>query len=236
MHRPEARRLLSVIDYIIRKSVWAIGGDGWAYDIGYGGLDHVLATGQKTNILVLDTEVYSNTGGQMSKSTPIGAIAEFAAGGKAIPKKGLALMTTTYGYVYVAQVCFGANPAQTLRALLEAESFDGPSLVVAYSTCIAQGIDMGKGIEEMRRAVASGHWPLFRYNPDLLKEGKNPLTVDSQEPTLPLDQYAYGENRYRALRMSRPELAAELVKQAQEAVKLRWSYLKHMAAWQPPAG
>jgi pyruvate-ferredoxin/flavodoxin oxidoreductase len=232
---PEARRLLSVLDYLVPKSVWAIGGDGWAYDIGYGGLDHVLATGQKTNILVLDTEVYSNTGGQMSKSTPIGATAEFAAAGKTIPKKGLALMTTTYGYIYVAQVCFGANPAQTLRALLEAESYSGPSLVVAYATCIAQGIDMGKGIEEMRRAVASGHWPLFRYNPDLLKEGKNPLVIDSPEPSLPLEQYAYGENRYRALRMSNPELAAELLKQAQETVRLRWSYLKHMAAWQPSA-
>lgn len=232
---PDARHLLSVVDYLVPKSVWAVGGDGWAYDIGYGGLDHVLATGQDTNILVLDTEVYSNTGGQMSKSTPIGATAEFAAAGKTIPKKNLALMMTTYGYVYVAQVAFGANPAQTLRALLEAETYKGASLVVAYSTCIAQGLDMSKGVEEMRRAVASGHWPLFRYNPDLAKEGKNPLILDSKEPSIPLEEYAYGENRYRALRMSNPKLAKELMKQAQETIKWRWAYLKHIAEWQPPS-
>jgi pyruvate-ferredoxin/flavodoxin oxidoreductase len=229
----EARQLLSLADYLVRKTVWAIGGDGWAYDIGYGGLDHVLASGEDINILVLDTEVYSNTGGQMSKSTPLGASAEFAAAGKTIPKKGLGLMTTTYGYVYVAQVAFGANPAQALRALLEAEAYKGPSLVVAYATCIAQGIDMGKGIEEMRRAVACGHWPLFRYNPDLTKEGKNPLVIDSQEPSMKFEEYAYGENRYRALRMSNPKLAAELMKEAQENVERRWSYLKHLAAWKP---
>jgi pyruvate-ferredoxin/flavodoxin oxidoreductase len=229
----EARQLLSLADYLVRKTVWAVGGDGWAYDIGYGGLDHVLASGEDTNILVLDTEVYSNTGGQMSKSTPLGAIAEFAAAGKTVPKKGLGLMMTTYGYVYVAQVAFGANPAQTLRALLEAEAYKGPSLVVAYATCIAQGIDMGKGVEEMRRAVACGHWPLFRYNPDLTKEGKNPLVIDSQEPSLRFEEYAYGENRYRALRMSNPKLASELMEETQEQVERRWSYLKHLAAWRP---
>ena len=231
----DARQLLTLADYLVKKVVWAIGGDGWAYDIGYGGLDHVLASREDVNILVLDTEVYSNTGGQMSKSTPLGATAEFSAAGKMTPKKNLGLMMTAYGYVYVAQVVFGANPGQTLRALLEAEAYKGPSLVVAYATCIAQGFDMGKGIAEMRKAVASGHWPLFRYNPDMVKEGKNPLIIDSQEPSLPFKEYAYGENRYRSLRQSNPELAARLMDRAQEAINRRWSYLKHLEAWTPPA-
>ena len=162
--------------------VWAIGGDGWAYDIGYGGVDQVLASGENINILVLDTEVYSNTGGQMSKSTPLGAAAKFAAGGKRTPKKNIGMIMTTYGNVYVAQVAFGANPAQTVKAFLEAEAYKGPSLVVAYATCIGHGIDMSKGIEEKKKAVACGHWPLFRYNPELRAEGKNPLVIDSQEP------------------------------------------------------
>jgi pyruvate-ferredoxin/flavodoxin oxidoreductase len=229
----DAKQLLSLADYLVRKTAWAIGGDGWAYDIGYGGLDHVLASGQNINILVLDTEIYSNTGGQMSKSTPLGASAEFAAGGKRMPKKSLGLMMTTYGYVYVAQVAYGANPAQTLRALLEAEAYKGPSLVIGYATCIGQGIDMSKGIEEMRRAVASGHWPLFRYNPDLAKEGKSPLIIDSAEPSIPVTEYAYKENRYRALRMSNPKLSEALLAEAQETIKKRWSYLTHLAAWKP---
>jgi pyruvate-ferredoxin/flavodoxin oxidoreductase len=231
---PDAKQLLSLADYLVKKIVWAIGGDGWAYDIGYGGLDHVLASREDVNILVLDTEVYSNTGGQMSKSTPLGATAEFSAAGKMTPKKNLGLMMTAYGYVYVAQVVFGANPAQTLRALLEAEAYKGPSLVVAYATCIAQGFDMSKGIAEMRNAVASGHWPLFRYNPDLVKEQKNPLIIDSPEPSLPFKDYAYGENRYRALKQSNPELSAKLIERAQAAIDRRWSYLKHLEAWIPP--
>jgi pyruvate-ferredoxin/flavodoxin oxidoreductase len=230
----DAKQLLTLADYLIKKVVWAIGGDGWAYDIGYGGLDHVLASGEDINLLVLDTEVYSNTGGQMSKSTPLGAIAEFAAAGKMTPKKNLGLMMTSYGYIYVAQVVFGADPGQTLRALLEAESYKGPSLVVAYATCMNQGFDMSKGIEEMRKAVASGHWPLFRYNPDLVREGKNPLIIDSREPSLAFKDYAYGENRYRSLRSSNPELAAKLMEKAQRAINRRWSFLKHLAAWMPP--
>ena len=231
---PDAKQLLTLADYLVKKIVWAVGGDGWAYDIGYGGLDHVLASREDINILVLDTEVYSNTGGQMSKSTPLGATAEFSAAGKMTPKKNLGLMMTAYGYVYVAQVVFGANPAQTLRALIEAEAYKGPSLVVAYATCIAQGFDMSKGIAEMRKAVASGHWPLFRYNPDLVKEQKNALIIDSPEPSLPFKDYAYGENRYRALKLSNPELAAKLMGRAQQAIDRRWSYLKHLEAWIPP--
>jgi pyruvate-ferredoxin/flavodoxin oxidoreductase len=231
---PEGRRLLSLADYLVRKTVWAIGGDGWGYDIGYGGVDHVLASGEDVNILILDTEVYSNTGGQMSKSTPMGASVQFAAGGKRTPKKSIGLIMTTYGYVYVAQVAYGANPAQTLRALVEAESYHGPSLVVAYATCIAQGIDMGKGIQEMRNAVACGHWPLFRYNPDRTKEGKNPFVLDSGEPTMSFEEYAYRENRFRTLRMSDPETAKELMKRAQEDVNRRWSYLRHLSNWTPP--
>ncbi|OPY70480.1 MAG: Pyruvate-flavodoxin oxidoreductase [Syntrophorhabdaceae bacterium PtaU1.Bin034] len=233
---PDARQLLSLADYLVRKTVWAIGGDGWAYDIGYGGVDHVLASGEDINILILDTEIYSNTGGQMSKSTPIGASVQFAAAGKRTPKKGIGVIMSTYGYIYVAQVCYGANPAQTLKAMTEAEAYKGPSLVVAYATCIGQGIDMSKGIQEMRNAVACGHWPLFRYNPDLAKEGKSPLVIDSQEPSISFEEYAYRENRFRALRMSDPGLAAELMKRAQEDVTRRWSYLKHLAAWKPAAG
>lgn len=232
---PEGRQMLSLADYLVRKTVWAIGGDGWAYDIGYGGVDHVLASGEDVNILILDTEIYSNTGGQMSKSTPIGASVQFAAGGKRTPKKSIGLIMTTYGYVYVAQVAYGANPAQTLRAMLEAEAYKGPSLVVAYATCIGQGIDMSKGIQEMRNAVACGHWPLFRYNPDLAREGKSPLVLDSGEPTMSFEEYAYRENRFRTLRASNPETAKELMKRAQEDVNRRWSYLRHLANWTPPA-
>jgi pyruvate-ferredoxin/flavodoxin oxidoreductase len=227
----EAKSLLSLADYLVKKSVWTIGGDGWAYDIGYGGLDHVLASGENINVMILDTEVYSNTGGQMSKSTPLGAIAQFAAGGKRTPKKSIGAIMTTYGNVYVAQIAFGANPAQAVRALAEAEAYNGPSLIISYATCIAQGIDMGKGIEEQKKAVACGHWPLFRYNPELEAQGKPPLVIDSKEPTITFEEYAYKENRYRALRQSNPELAAELMKQAEANVKRRWKYLKHLAKW-----
>jgi pyruvate-ferredoxin/flavodoxin oxidoreductase len=230
---PQARHLLSLTDYLVRKSVWAVGGDGWAYDIGYGGVDHVLASGENINIIILDTEVYSNTGGQMSKSTPLAAVAQFAAGGKRTPKKNIGLIMATYGSVYVAQVAFGANPLQTVKALSEADAYDGPSLIVAYSTCIAQGIDMSKGIEEQKMAVACGHWPLYRYNPELEKQGKSPLVIDSKEPTIPMEEYAYRENRYRALKASKPELAAELMKQAEADVKRRWRYLSHLSQWTP---
>ncbi len=229
----EAKNLFSLSDYLVKKSVWAIGGDGWAYDIGYGGLDHVLASGEDINILILDTEVYSNTGGQMSKSTPLGAIAQFAAGGKRTPKKSIGAIMTTYGNVYVAQIAFGANQAQTVRALVEAEAYNGPSLVVCYATCIAQGIDMSKGVEEQKKAVSCGHWPLFRFNPGLETEGKPPFTIDSQEPTISFEEYAYKENRYRALKSGNPALAAELMKYAEANVKRRWKYLKHLAKWTP---
>ncbi len=227
----EAKSLLSLADYLAKKSVWAIGGDGWAYDIGYGGLDHVLASGENINILILDTEVYSNTGGQMSKSTPLAAMAQFAAGGKRTPKKSIGAIMTTYGNVYVAQIAFGANQPQAVKALMEAEAYDGPSLVVCYATCIAQGIDMSKGVDEQKRAVACGHWPLFRYNPLLEMQGRPPLVIDSKEPTITFEEYAYNENRYRALRQSNPELAAELMKQAEANVQRRWKYLKHLAKW-----
>jgi pyruvate-ferredoxin/flavodoxin oxidoreductase len=230
---PEARSLFSIADYLVRKSVWSIGGDGWAYDIGYGGLDHVLASGEDINIMILDTEVYSNTGGQMSKSTPLAAVAQFAAGGKRTPKKSIGAIMTTYGNVFVAQIAFGANPTQAVKALYEAEAYKGPSLVISYSTCIAQGIDMSKGIEEQKKAVACGHWPLFRYNPALEAQGKAPLVIDSKEPTISFEEYAYNEIRYRALRQSNPTLAAELMKEAEENVTRRWKYLKHLAKWSP---
>jgi pyruvate-ferredoxin/flavodoxin oxidoreductase len=227
----EAKSILSLADYLVRKSVWAVGGDGWAYDIGYGGLDQVMASGNNINILILDTEVYSNTGGQMSKSTPLAATAQFAAGGKRTPKKNIGLIMATYGNIYVAQVAFGANPAQAVKAFAEAEAYNGPSLIIAYSTCIAQGIDMSKGVEEQKKAVACGHWPLYRYNPELEAQGKSPLMIDSKEPTISFEEYAYNENRYRALRAVNPELAAALMKQAEADVKRRWQYLKHMAKW-----
>ena len=228
-----ARHLLSLADYLVTKTVWAVGGDGWAYDIGYGGLDHVLASGRNINVLVLDTEVYSNTGGQMSKSTPLGAVAQFAAGGKRTPKKNLGMMTAMYGNVYVAQIAFGANQAQAVKAFAEADAYDGPSLVIAYSTCIAQGIDMSRGIDEQKKAVACGHWPLFRFNPTLKSQGKNPLILDSKEPTIPVSEYAYSENRYRILRTQDPELAARLIGKTEADVMRRWSFLKHVANWIP---
>ncbi len=229
----EAKRLLFLSDYLVKKSVWAVGGDGWAYDIGYGGVDHVLASGKNINLLVLDTETYSNTGGQMSKATPISAVVQFAAAGKRTPKKNIGMIMATYGTIYVAQVAFGANPGQTVKAFLEAEAFNGPSLVIAYSTCIAQGFNLAETVEHNKKAVACGHWPLYRYNPDLEKQGNNPLIIDSGEPSISFEEYAITENRYRILRMTKPELAAELSKLADADVKRRWRYLKHMASWKP---
>jgi pyruvate-ferredoxin/flavodoxin oxidoreductase len=233
-----AQTLLQVAGALVRKSVWSVGGDGWAYDIGYGGLDHVLATGRDVNLLVLDTEVYSNTGGQASKATGLAAVAKFAAGGKPTPKKDLGMMVMTYGYVYVAQVAMGANDRQTVRAFLEAESYDGPSLIIAYSTCIAHGIDMALGMEQEKLAVQSGHWPLYRYDPRRRTEGKNPLQLDSKAPSIPLKEYAYNENRYRMLAQSDPQAASRLLVRAQQAVLDRWRRYEHMARMdvEPGAG
>jgi pyruvate-ferredoxin/flavodoxin oxidoreductase len=227
---PKASDLLSLADVLVRKSVWILGGDGWAYDIGYGGLDHVLAMGRKVNMLVLDTEVYSNTGGQSSKSTPRAAVAKFAANGKGMPKKDLGLIAMSYGYIYVARVAMGASDQQTLNAFIEADAFEGPSLLIAYSHCINHGIDMRKGLEQQKLAVQSGLWPLYRYNPKLVEEGKNPLTIDSKDPTIPLEQYAYNETRYKMLTQSDEERAEMLLKQAQHDVKSRWELYKQMAA------
>jgi pyruvate-ferredoxin/flavodoxin oxidoreductase len=217
----EAGDLLAVADLLVKRVLWTVGGDGWAYDIGYGGLDHVLASGENINILVLDSEVYSNTGGQRSKSTPRGAVAKFAAGGKSSAKKDLALMAMNYGNVYVARVAFGANDMQTLKVFLEAEAYDGPSLIIAYAPCIAHGFDLAHGLDQQKLAVKSGHWPLFRYNPSLGAEGKNPFQFDSPPPSIPLEDYIYNESRYTALRNSHPDAARKLLEEAQEDVRNR---------------
>ena len=235
MHRleslsgPVARDLSSVADHLLRRTVWIVGGDGWAYDIGSGGLDHVLASGRNVNVLVLDTEVYSNTGGQSSKATPIGAVAKFAAAGKVMAKKDLALQAIAYGNVYVARVAMGADPHQTLTALREAEAYDGPSLVIAYSHCIAHGIEMSKGLDQQYRAVASGHWPLVRYDPAVRAIGGNPFQLDSPRPRIPLEDYIYNELRYRMLRNSDPAEAERRLRLAQEAVDQRWQTYEEMA-------
>ncbi len=225
----KAKDLLSLADKLVRKDVWIVGGDGWAYDIGYGGLDHVLATGRNVNVLVLDTQVYSNTGGQSSKATPLGAVARFSESGKGIPRKDLGMMAMNYGYVYVAQVAMGSSDTQTLKAFLEAEAFDGPSLILAYSPCIEHGIDMAKGLDQQDLAVKSGIWPLFRYHPDRADEGKNPLQLDSKAPSIPLKDYAYNELRYRSLVTSNEERAEMLMKEAQAEVNKRWSLYEQMA-------
>ncbi|NUQ71769.1 MAG: pyruvate:ferredoxin (flavodoxin) oxidoreductase [Chthonomonadales bacterium] len=225
-----ALELLSVVDALVRKSVWTFGGDGWAYDIGYGGLDHVLSTMHDINLLVMDTEVYSNTGGQASKATALGAVAKFAAGGKAVGKKDLGLMAMVYGHVYVASIAMGANDAQTVRAFIEAESYPGPSLIIAYSHCIAHGIDMAKGMHQQKLAVDSGAALLYRYDPRLAAQGKNPLQLDSKKPTLPLSDYIYTETRYRMLKQAEPDTAAELLKAAQAEVDQRWARYEALAA------
>jgi pyruvate-ferredoxin/flavodoxin oxidoreductase len=225
-----AKDLLSLADSLVKKSVWIIGGDGWAYDIGYGGLDHVLASGRNVNILVLDTEVYSNTGGQASKSTPRAAVAKFAMGGKGLPKKDLGLIAMSYGYVYVARIAMGANDQQTLRALLEAESYDGPSIIIAYSPCIAHGYDLSKSLEQAKLAVQSGHWPMYRYDPRLAEQGQNPLIIESKEPSIPISQYAYNETRYKMLTQMDEQRAEDLMKEAQHDAKSRWTFYQQMAA------
>lgn len=224
-----AHHLLSVADQLVRRSVWLVGGDGWAYDIGYGGLDHVLASGRNINILVLDTEVYSNTGGQMSKSTPTAATAKFAAGGKSAGKKDLAMQAISYGNVYVARVAFGANAQQTLLAMREAEAYDGPSIILAYSHCIAHGYDLKNGLTQQHMAVSSGHWPLLRYNPVLRKKNQNPFVLDSPRPTIALKDYAYNELRYKVLAVTNPETAEILMKRAQEMVNLKWKTYEELA-------
>jgi len=225
----QAARLGTLADNLIKKSVWILGGDGWAYDIGYGGLDHVLASGKKVRVMVLDTEVYSNTGGQMSKSTPMGAVALFAAGGKVLPKKDLGMIAMTYGNIYVAQIAMGANYQQTVKALAEAEAFDGPSIVIAYSHCIAHGIDMRTAMDEQKKAVTSGRWPLYRFNPALKAQGKNPLVIDSGAPTTSVADFMMGENRFKSLHKASPEVAKRLMKMAEEEYKWRLSVYKQLA-------
>jgi pyruvate-ferredoxin/flavodoxin oxidoreductase len=226
---PAAKQLLSVADYLVKKSVWIVGGDGWAYDIGYGGLDHVLASDRDVNVLVLDTEVYSNTGGQASKATPRAAVARFAASGKRTGKKDLGLLAMTYGHVYVAHVAFGANDAQTVRAFLEAESYPGPSLIIAYAHCIAHGIDIKNGLTQQNKAVASGHWPLFRFDPRQGGDGTFPLTLDSKAPKISFADYAYEETRYRVLRSLDKEAAAKLAVEAQHDIDTRWKLYETLA-------
>ncbi|WP_418479557.1 thiamine pyrophosphate-dependent enzyme [Dysosmobacter sp.] len=218
-------------EFLTKKSVWAFGGDGWAYDIGYGGLDHVLASGKDINVLVLDTEVYSNTGGQASKSTAAGAIAKFAAGGKNTKKKDLGMMAMSYGYVYVAQVAMGADPAQTLKAIREAEAYPGPSLVIAYCPCIEHGMKCGMGLSQLeeKKAVECGYWHLYRYDPRLKQEGKNPFTLDSKEPTGDFQQFLMGQNRYASLKLSFPKKAQELYDKATQDAQERYSGYRRLA-------
>ena len=229
----EAKTLLQNVladeDLLIKKSIWIFGGDGWAYDIGYGGLDHVLAMDEDVNILVMDTEVYSNTGGQASKATPTGSVAKFAAAGKRTKKKDLGAIAMTYGYIYVAQTCMGANHNQLLKALNEAEKYDGPSLVIAYSPCINHGINMGKAQAEEKRAVEAGYWHLYRYNPDLKDQGKNPFTLDSKEPSASYQDFIQSEIRYKTLQKMFPEDAETLFKMAEKEAKERYEYYKKLA-------
>jgi pyruvate-ferredoxin/flavodoxin oxidoreductase len=231
----EARRLAKLADIFVPKTVWIVGGDGWAYDIGYGGLDHVLASGRDVNILVMDTEVYSNTGGQKSKATPRGAVAKFAAGGKSRPKKDLGLLAMSYKDVYVARVAFGADDAQTIKAFVEAEAYPGPSLIVAYSHCIEHGFDLSHGLSQQKAAVASGYWPLYRYVPERVQEGLAPLIIDSKAPSLPLEDYMYKETRFNSLRQSHPEAAAELLAEAKADVEASWEAYERLAREPEPA-
>lgn len=226
----DAKRLLSEADYLAKKSVWIVGGDGWAYDIGYGGLDHVLASGKNVNVLVMDTEVYSNTGGQTSKATPIGAVAKFSASGKAIKKKDLGMIAMAYESVYVAVVAFGSKDEQTLKAFMEAEAFDGPSIIIAYSHCIAHGIDMSNPLQNQKAAVDSGQWILYRYNPDKIKLGENPLTLDSKPRKTRIEEYMMMENRFKMLIKSKPTLAKKYMDQAQKDAEYRWKHFQYLAA------
>jgi len=229
LHGTAVDDLISVVDHLVRRSVWIVGGDGWAYDIGSGGVDHVLASGRNVNVLVLDTEVYSNTGGQMSKSTPVGAVAKFAASGKQVFKKDLALQAISYGNVYVARVAMGADPQQTLEAFREAEAYDGTSLIIAYSHCIAHGIDMSKGMEHQKEAVKSGYWPLWRYVPEAVEGGEHPFVLDSKAPTIPLKAFAQTEARFAMLSRTDPDRADALLREAQQGVDDRRHLYEQMA-------
>ena len=228
-NEPIAKELISLKDHFIKRSVWAFGGDGWAYDIGYGGVDHVLASGKNINILVMDTEVYSNTGGQMSKATPIGAVAKFAAGGRDMPKKDIGMMAISYGYIYVAQIAMGANMNQAIKAIREAESYNGPSLVIAYSHCINHGINMVKGMQIQKDAVECGLWPLYRFDPRLVDEGKNPFQLDSKEPNYNLADFMYNQVRFKSLKTANPDRAAALLAQAEKTARRRWQEYKYLA-------
>ncbi len=230
LERPEARRLLAVADYLVKKTVWLIGGDGWAYDIGFGGLDHVLSSGRNVKVLVLDTEVYSNTGGQASKATPRSAVAKFAAGGKPTAKKDLGMIAMSYGNVYVARVAMGGRDEQTLRAFIEAEAYDGPALIIAYSHCIAHGINMMTAMRNQKAAVESGQWLLYRYNPDRAAHGENPLQLDSRAPKLPVKTYLQMENRFKMLELSKPEVARALFEEAQRDVNTRYALYEYLAS------
>ena len=226
----QAKDLVSLADVLVKKSVWIVGGDGWAYDIGYGGLDHVIASGANVNILVMDTEVYSNTGGQASKATPLAAVAKFASAGKPRAKKNLGRLAMEYGNVYVAQIAMGASDSQTVKAFIEAESYEGVSIIIAYSHCIAHGIDMSKGLEQQKLATLSGHWSLYRYDPRLKLEQHNPLQLDSKAPSIGLKEYAYNETRYKMLAQSNPEAAERLMREAQSQVNTHWLELERMAS------
>ena len=226
----QARTLTTIADSLVRKSVWMVGGDGWAYDIGFGGLDHVLGSGKNVKVLVLDTETYSNTGGQMSKATPRGAVAKFAAGGKPNSKKDLAMEAVSYGSVYVARVAMGGSDSQTIKAFQEAEAYDGPALIIAYSHCIAHGFDLAYGMEQQKNAVLSGYWPLMRYNPALREQGKNPFQLDSKAPSIPLKEYSYHEARYTMLARSHPDVASKLLQEAQDDVEREWRVYSSRAA------
>jgi pyruvate-ferredoxin/flavodoxin oxidoreductase len=227
---PLARRLEGIADDLVKKSVWIVGGDGWAYDIGYGGLDHVLASGANVKVLVLDTEVYSNTGGQSSKSTPLAAVAKFASGGKSVAKKDLALMAMQYGHVYVAKVAFGAKDSQTVTAFREAEAHQGPALIIAYSHCIAHGFPLHLGLEQQKLAVDTGYWPLFRYNPALVEKGEPGLKLDSGAPKGDLARFMANETRFGILKNVAPARATELAAQAQEHVHRHYAYYQQLAA------
>ena len=230
----DAQQLLAIADKLVKKSVWIVGGDGWAYDIGFGGLDHVLSSGRNVKVLVLDTEVYSNTGGQMSKATPRAAVAKFAAAGKPSAKKDLGLMAMTYGNIYVASVAMGARDEHTLKAFIEAEKYDGPSLIIAYSHCIAHGIDMAKGLQHQKVMVDAGQWLLYRYHPDRAAAGQNPLQLDSRGIKRPVRDFLEMENRFNQLTKSDPEASRQLFEAAQRDVDTRWQMYSYLAS--RPAG
>ena len=230
MDGDDAGNLLTLADFFVRRSVWIVGGDGWAYDIGYGGLDHVLASGANVNILVLNTEVYSNTGGQASKATPLGASAKFAAAGRRVPRKDLAMMAIAYGDVYVAQIAMGANNEQAVIAFREAEAYEGPSLILAYSQCIAHGTDLRHGMKQAARAVASGHWPLLRFDPTMRRRAMNPFRLDSPRPRIPLSEYRSREVRFKVVEQTNPGAAAHMLDQAQLALQERYRLYEDLAS------